>query len=172
MLEPTSTVRVRSASCDRVPHATPLHEERAASSVNQQAAAAATISPAIDDVDVSQREARAVGHFDGAGYALGIKGRPIGAEALEGQVNAAHVERRAAEGIAARKADHARTRRAACNDVAQLRRRVGRQPTGRQRWEERAWRRRQRRWRRWLSGRGMRAERVEAAVGAVATEPA
>ena len=73
MLEPTSTVRVQIASCDRVPHATPLHEERAASSVNQQAAAAATISPAIDDVDVSQREARAVGHFDGAGHALGIK---------------------------------------------------------------------------------------------------
>ena len=39
--------------------------------------------------------------------ALGIKGRPIGAEALEGQVNAAHDERCAADGIAARKADHA-----------------------------------------------------------------
>ena len=110
MLEPTATVRVQCASCDRVPHATPLHEERAASSVNEQAAAAAAISQAIDDVDVSQREARAVGHFDGARHALGIEGRPIGAEALEGQVNAAHNERRAAEGIAARKADHARAR--------------------------------------------------------------
>ena len=108
MLEPTATVRVQCASCDRVPHATPLHEERAASSVNEQAAAAAAISQAIDDVDVSQREARAVGHFDGARHALGIEGRTLGADTLERQVDTAHDERRPAEGVAARERDHAR----------------------------------------------------------------
>ena len=108
MLEPTATVRVQCASCDRVPHATPLHEERAASSVNKQAATAANISPAIDDVDVSQREARAVGHFDGARHALGIEGRTLGADTLERQVDASDHERRATEGVVAGECDHAR----------------------------------------------------------------
>lgn len=108
MLEPTATVRVQCASCDRVPHATPLHEERAASSVNEQAAAAAAISQAIDDVDVSQREARAVGHFDGARHALGIEGRTLGADTLERQVDASDHEWLAAEGDAAGENHHAR----------------------------------------------------------------
>ena len=160
MLVPTTTVRP-TACCDRVPHATPLHEERAASSVHEQATAIRSF--AIDDVNVSQREARAVDYFDGAGHALSVKGRPIGAEALEGQVNAAHDERRAAEGVAARKTDHARARRARgvvyrCNNVAELRRRVGRQPTGRQRWEERLWQAWRRRQRRRLSGVCVRAQ--------------
>ena len=112
MLEPTATVRVQCASCDRVPHATPLHEERAASSVNEQAAAAAAaaaaISQAIDDVDVSQREARAVGHFDGARHALGIEGRTLGADTLERQVDASDHEWLAAEEDAAGENHHAR----------------------------------------------------------------
>ena len=108
MLEPTATVPVHFASCDRVPHATPLHEERAASSVNEQAAAAAAISQAIDDVDVSQREARAVGHFDGARHALGIEGRTLGADTLERQVDASDHEWLAAEGDAAGENHHAR----------------------------------------------------------------
>ena len=108
MLEPTATVRVQFASCDRVPHATPLHEERAASSVNEQAAAAAAISQAIDDVDVSQREARAVGHFDGARHALGIEGRTLGADTLERQVDASDHEWLAAEEDAAGENHHAR----------------------------------------------------------------
>ena len=108
MLEPTATVRVQCASCDRVPHATPLHEERAVSSVNEQAATAATINPAIDDVDVSQREARAVGHFDGARHALGIEGRTLGADTLERQVDASDHEWLAAEEDAAGENHHAR----------------------------------------------------------------
>ena len=117
MLEPTATVRVQCASCDRVPHATPLHEERAASSVNEQAAAAAAapiagttaaISQAIDDVDVSQREARAFGHFDGARHALGIEGRTLGADTLERQVDASDHEWLAAEEDAAGENHHAR----------------------------------------------------------------
>ena len=117
MLEPTATVPVHFASCDRVPHATPLHEERAASSVNEQAAAAAAapiagaaaaISQAIDDVDVSQREARAFGHFDGARHALGIEGRTLGADTLERQVDASDHEWLAAEEDAAGENHHAR----------------------------------------------------------------
>ena len=63
---------------------------------------------AVDNVDLSQREARAIRHFDGARHALGIEGRPLGAEALEGQPDASDHERRATEGVVAGECDHAR----------------------------------------------------------------
>ena len=62
---------------------------------------------AVDHVDFTQREARAIRHFDGALQSLGVDGRPLGAHALERQVDASNYERRAAEGVAAGESDHA-----------------------------------------------------------------
>ena len=56
---------------------------------------------AVDHVDLPQREARAIRHFDGARPSLGVEGRPLGADALERQVDTSDHERRAAEGVAA-----------------------------------------------------------------------
>ena len=85
------------ASCrrHRVPHAGPIHEERAARAVHEQAAPAAR-SVAVDHVDFPQSEARAVGHFDGARHSLGVDGRPLGTDAFEHQVDASDHKRRAA----------------------------------------------------------------------------
>ena len=97
------------ASCrrHRVPHAGPIHEERAARAVHEQAAPAAR-SVAVDHVDFPQCEARAVGHFDGARHALGIEGRTLGADTLERQVDASDHEWLAAEEDAAGENHHAR----------------------------------------------------------------
>ena len=56
---------------------------------------------AVDHVDLSQRDDRTIRHFNGARHAPGIEGRPLGADALERQVDTSDHERRAAEGVAA-----------------------------------------------------------------------
>jgi hypothetical protein len=95
-----------SAGRHRVPDAGPLHEQRAACAVHEHAAPTRR-GVAIDDVDLSQREAPAGGHFDGARHALGVEDRPLGADTLERQVDASDHEGRAAEGVAAGESDHA-----------------------------------------------------------------
>ena len=76
--------------------------------MHEQASTATSCGVAVDDVNLSQREARAIRHFNGARQALRVEGRPLGADALKRQVDASDHEWLAAEGDAAGENHHAR----------------------------------------------------------------
>jgi hypothetical protein len=84
-------------------HARKLHEERAASTLNEQPTA--RDSSSIDDSDAPQDEAAAATDFDGTRQALGVDGH-LAAQALEGEVDPAHTEGSAAEEVDSGKQMH------------------------------------------------------------------